>query len=107
MTSHTAIKTGFDVREKTYDAVIHRGVQPEGEKFEIFQASVRDADGTEVSGTLKLTGTATLLAEQRAKEEGGTPEEWVARGCCRSLAAEVLIRELKPDFSFVVDHRWI
>jgi hypothetical protein len=107
MMTHPATKTVFKVRGKVYDAVIHRGEQPEGEKFENYQASVRNPEGTEVKGLLKLTGTATLLAEQKAKEEGGTPEEWVARGCGRSLAAEVLIRKLKPDFSFVVDHRWI
>lgn len=107
MTTDTAAKASFTVRDKVYNAVIHRGAQPEGEKFEMYQATVSDPEGIDIKGTLKLTGTATLLAEQRAKEEGGTPEEWVARGCGRSLAAEVLIRKLKPDFTFVVDHRWI
>ena len=107
MTVHPATKTTFKVHDKVYDAEIHRGEQPEGEKFEVYQASVRDPEGTEVKGSFKLTETATLLAVQKAQEGGGTPAEWVARGCGRSLAAEVLIRKLKPDFSFVVDHRWI
>ena len=107
MTTHSATKTSFKVRDSAYAVEIHRGERSEGEKFEIYQASVRDPEGVEVKGTLKLTETASLFAEERARAKGGTPEEWVARGCGRSLAAEVLIRKLKPEFSFVVDHRWI
>jgi hypothetical protein len=101
------MRTSFEVRDRVYDIEIARGERPEGDKFEIYRAALRDADGALVNGTLKLTETAILLAEEKAGEEGGTPEEWLARGCARSLAAEILIRKPMPDFSFVIDHRWI
>jgi hypothetical protein len=101
------MKTSFEVRNTSYDADISRVDKPEGEKFEICDASVRGPDGLEVKGTFKLTDTAITVAEERAFQEGGSTEEWLARGCARSLAAELVIRQLKQNFSFVIDHRWI
>ncbi len=95
------------MRDRVYDIEIAPGERPEGDQFEIYRVALLDADGAQVNGTLKLTKTAILLAEQKAGEEGGTPEEWLARGCGRALAAEIVIRKPKPDFSFVIDHRWI
>jgi hypothetical protein len=101
------MRTSFEVRNKSYEADISRVEKPEGEKFEICEASVRGPDGGPIMGTFKLTDTAIALAEENATEQGGSAEEWLSRGCVRSLAAELVIRPLKPDFSFVVDHRWI
>ena len=101
------MKTSFVVNNNSYEADIRRVEKPEGEKFEICEASVRIPDGLEVKGTFKLTDTAIALAEERASQEGGSPEGWLVRGCARSLAAELVIRQLKKDFSFVIDHRWI
>ena len=101
------MRTSFEVRTTTYEADINRVDKPEGEKFAICNASIHGPGGWEVKGTFKLTDTAIAMAEERASEEGGSTEEWLARGCARSLAAELVIRQLKPDFSFVIDHRWI
>ena len=101
------MRASFEVRDRVYDIEIALGDKPEEDKFEIYRVVLRDAEGAQVNGTLKLTKTAILLAEQKAGDEGGTPEEWLARGCGRSLAAEIVIRRPKPDFSFVIDHRWI
>ena len=101
------MRTSFEVRNRAYDVEIVPGEKTEGDQFEIYQVALRDAEGAQVNGTLKLTATAVLLAEQKAREEGGTLEERLARGCGRSLAAEILIRKPKSDFSLVIDHRWI
>lgn len=101
------MRTSFEVGNKSYETEISRIEKPDGEKFEICEASVRGPDGGQIMGTFKLTDTAIALAEEKASEEGGSAEEWLARGCARSLAADLVIRPLRPDFSFVVDHRWI
>jgi len=101
------MRTSFEVRNRAYDIEIVPGEKSEGDKFEIYRVALRDGEGAQVNGTLKLTEAAIVLAEQKANEEGGTPEDWLARGCGRSLAAEILIRQPQPDFSLVIDHRWI
>lgn len=100
-------KATFQVSDKSYSAEIHQVEKPEGEKFEICEVTVQSPDEGPVRGLLKLTPEALLMADQRAEEEGGVAQDWLARGCARALAAEVVIRKLKSDFSFVVDHRWI
>jgi hypothetical protein len=101
------MKTTFEVSSQSYDAEIHQVEKPEGEKFEVFEVAVRGPDQGLTQGTLKLTEEALDTAARKAKDEGGSAEEWLARGCGRALAAEVVIRKLSPDFSFVVDYRWI
>lgn len=101
------MKTSFEVRNRAYDIELVEQERHEGDKFEIYRVALRDAEGAQVNGTLKLTEAAIVLAEQKATEEGGTAEDWLARGCGRSLAAEILIRQPQPDFSLVIDHRWI
>jgi hypothetical protein len=101
------MKTTFEVRSDSYEADITHVGKPEGEKFAIYEATVQGPESSSVKGTLKLTDTALALAAEKAKDQGETAEKWVARGCARSLASEALIRKLQPEFSFVVDHRWI
>jgi hypothetical protein len=101
------MKTTFEVRRDSYEADITHVGKPEGETFEVYEVTVCGPESSPVHGTLKLTDTAVALAADKAKGEGETAEEWVARGCARSLASELLIRKLQSDFAFVVDHRWI
>jgi len=101
------MKADFQVRDTQYQAEIHPGGKSEHEKFELYSVAVVGHDRGAVEGTLKITPQAIELSGERAAKEGGSAEEWLARGCARSLAAEVLIRDLKPEFSFIVDHRWI
>ena len=101
------MKAGFQVRDKQYQAEISAGEKSDDEKFQLYSVSVDGQEGGAVQGTLKITPRAIEVADARASKEGGSAEEWLARGCARSLAAEVLIRRLKPEFSFIVDHRWV
>jgi hypothetical protein len=97
----------FQVRDKRYHAEIRPGDKTEDEKFQLYSVAVGGQNAGAVEGTLKVTPQALELAGKRASQEGGSAEDWLARGCAKSLAAEVLIRKLKPQFSFIVDHRWI
>jgi hypothetical protein len=101
------MKTSFVVGDTPYEAHIRRVDKPGGENYEICDASVRSSDEPEVRGRFRLTDTAIAAAEERASREGGSAEEWLVRGCVRSLTSELVIRRLKQDFSFVIDHRWI
>lgn len=101
------MRASFEVRNERYEVEMEKADDPEGEPFERYQVTVRDAEGDQVKGVLKLTDTALAAAEEMAEQKGGSREQWLAQGCSRSLAAEVLIRKLSPDFTFVVDHRWI
>ena len=101
------MKATFTVRNKSYELELGPTEKGEGEKFEPYRASVRGQNGGSVEGTLKLTPETLDHARGRAEREGGSVEDLLARACARSLAAEVLIRRLKPDFSFIVDHRWV
>ncbi len=109
------MKASFKVREEEYQADIRPADSPDSpdspdskdEKFKLYSVAVRGQGEQSVDGLLKLTSRAIEVADERASKEGRSAEEFLARGCARSLAAEVLIRKLKPEFSFVVDHRWI
>lgn len=99
--------TTFKVRDKEYRLDVSPAERPEGEKFELFRGTLAGQEGGPVSGTFKLTTKSIEQAREKAVREGGSAEQWLAQACGRSLAAEILIRKLNPDFSFVVDHRWL
>jgi len=101
------MRASFQVRDRRYEVEIRPDDKAEDEKFKLYAAAVAGQGEGAVEGTLKLTPQAIQIASERASREGSTAEEWLARGCARSLAAEVLIRKLKPEFSFIVDHRWM
>jgi hypothetical protein len=95
------MKTTVRVREQQFELALAKMERAEEDKFQPYEATVSGQRGGTVKGQFKLTDSAL----ERAKEEP-SEEEALARACGRSLAAEVVIRKLKPDFSFVVDHRW-
>lgn len=96
------MKTTFRVRDKEYELTLSRREPGEEDKFHLFAAIVSGQPGGPVTGQLQLTDEAIKKAEEQ-----DSPERALARACARSLASEVLIRKLEPDFSFVVDHRWL
>ena len=101
------MSTTFEVHGKQYRAEVRAAGKPEGEKFDLYRVTVSGQKSGAVEGTMKLTTLALQTAEERAREKGGSKDEWVARAVAKSLASEVLIRKLQPEFSFVVDHRWV
>jgi hypothetical protein len=93
-----------------YELVLEKRDPAEGEKFHPYTATVR-AEGAQsngsVRGTLQFTPGALEAAEKRAAQKGASPDDLLTVAAARSLSAEVIVRKLKPDFSFVVDHRWL
>ena len=102
-----AMESTFRVRDRDYQVILEKCVRVEGEKFNPFNATVAGQAAGLVSGTLQLTDSALEAAERQAASEGASVSELLARACGRSLASEVLLRKLDPEFSFVVDHRWL
>lgn len=101
------MRTKFTVRDREYEVVLEKRERGEAEKFQPFTATVSGQPGGPVRGTMQFTPEAYEAARKKASEGGTSEDELVARASGRSLASEVLIRKLKPEFSFVVDHRWL
>jgi hypothetical protein len=103
------MRSKFKVRDKEYEVVLEKRERAEADKFEPYGATVTVSGqaGGAVKGTLQFTPETIAAAEKQAAGKGESVGDLLARASGRSLAAEVLIRKLKPDFSFVVDHRWL
>jgi hypothetical protein len=101
------MRTKFTVRNQEYEVVLEKRERGEADKFQPFTATVSGQSGGPVRGTMQFTPEAYEAAKKTAAERGSSEDELVARASGRSLASEVLIRKLKPEFSFVVDHRWL
>jgi hypothetical protein len=101
------MRTTFTVRNRKYELVLEKRQPAEGEKNHPYAATVSGENGSPVKGTLQLTPGAMDAAQKIAAAKGASIDDLLASAGARSLAAEVLVRKLKPDFSFVVDHRWL
>ena len=101
------MKTTFQVRDRQYELSLEKRERAEGEKFNPFEITVSGQDGGSVTGTMQMTDDTLKDAEDKAASEGISSEALLGRACGRSLAAELVIRKLKPGFSFIVDHRWL
>ncbi len=101
------MRTTFTVRNKSYELVLEKRELGEGDKNQPYTATVSGQNGSPVRGTLQVTPGALEEAQKMAAAKGVSIEDLLVKAGARSLAAEVLVRKLKPDFSFVVDHRWL
>ena len=101
------MRTTFTVRNRKYELVLEKREPGEGEKNHPFTASVSGQNGSPVRGTLQFTPGALDAAQKMAAAKGLSIDDLMASAGARALAAEVVVRKVKPDFSFVVDHRWL
>jgi len=101
------MQSKFAVQDTQYEVVLEKKERGEGDKFNPYGATVSGQPSGNVSGTCRITDDALRLAEERTSSEGASSGELLARACGKSLASELVIRKLEPDFSFVVDHRWL
>jgi hypothetical protein len=101
------MKSKFRVRDREYEVVLEKRAKGEADKFEPYGATVSGQPGGSVAGTLQFTPETIAAAEKKAAGKGESLGDLLARASGRSLAAEVVIRKLKPEFSFVIDHRWL
>ena len=100
------MNASFSVHDKQYEVSLEKKERGEGDKFNPYRAKVRGPSG-EVEGTCLLTDYALEKAAELAGSGGASADELLAQACARALHSELVIRDLKPDFSFVVDHRWL
>ena len=100
------MRTTFTVRNQKYELSLEKREPAEGEKNHPHTATVSGPNGT-VRGTLNFTQGSLDAAQKMAEAKGPSVDDLLVAAAGRSLAAEVLIRKLKPDFSFIVDHRWL
>jgi hypothetical protein len=101
------MRTTFTVRDKKYEVVLEKREPGEGEKNHPYTATVSGPDGSSVRGTLLFTPGALAEAPKIAAAKGSSVDELLASAGARALVAEIVVRKLKPDFSFIVDHRWL
>jgi hypothetical protein len=101
------MRSTFTVRNKSYELLLEKREPGEGEKNHPFTATVSGQNGSPIRGTLHFTPGAIDAAPKIASAQGSSVDDLLATAAARSLAAEFLIRKLKPDFSFIVDHRWL
>jgi hypothetical protein len=103
------MRTTFTVRNKKYELALEKRDPAEGEKNHPYTATATGQNGPDgpVRGTLLFTPGALDAAQKMAAAKGTSVDELLVDAGGRALAAEVVIRKLKPDFSFVVDHRWL
>lgn len=101
------MRTTFTVSNKKYELVLEKRQPGEGEKFHPYTATVSGQDGGPIRGTLQFTPGALESGQAMAAGKGVSVDDLLGGAGARALAAEVLIRKLKPEFSFVVDHRWL
>ncbi len=93
--------------DRKYELVLEKREPGEGEKNHPFTAAVSGQNGSPVRGTLQYTAGALDAAQKMAAAKGVSVDDLLASAGARALAAEVLVRKLKADFSFIVDHRWL
>lgn len=101
------MKTTFQVHDRNYELSLEKRERAEGDKFNPYEITVSGQDGGPVTGTMQITDDTLKDAEEKASSEGTTAEALLAQACAHSLRAELVIRKLKPGFSFIVDHRWL
>ena len=101
------MKATFSVQEHEYQIALEKKERAEGDKFNPFGATVTGQPGGAVAGTCQITDSLLEAAGEKAGSGAAAEGDLLAQACGRSLAAELVIRKLKPEFSFVVDHRWL
>lgn len=97
------MKSKFTVKDREYEVAIEKKDRGEEDKFNPYGATVSGQPGGNVQGTCQVTDAAL----EAAQAKGGNAADHLAEACGKSIASELVIRPLKPDFSFVVDYRWL
>ena len=97
----------FTVKNNEYEVALEKSERGEDDKFNPYRATVSGQSNAPVQGTCQITDAALETADKNAVSGGATAGDLLAEACGKSIASELVIRKLKPDFSFVVDYRWL
>jgi len=101
------MKSQFTVHNQQYEVTLEKKERGEDDKFNPYAATVNGQPGGAVEGTCQITDRAIELADDKAASEDASAGDLLASACGRAITSELVIRKLKPGFSFVVDHRWL
>ncbi len=101
------MKSKFTVNNHEYEVVLEKSERGEDDKFNPYRATVSGQPDGPVLGSCQITDAALEMADKKAVSGGATAGDLLAEACGKSIASELVIRKLKPDFSFVVDYRWL
>ena len=101
------MKSKFTVQSQEYEVVLEKKERGEEDKFNPHRATVSGQPDGPVQGSCQITDAALEAADKKATGGGASAGDLVAEACGKSIASELVIRKLKPDFSFVVDYRWV
>lgn len=101
------MKSTFTVQNKQYEITLEKKERAEGDKFHPYVARVSGQSDGVVEGTCQITDDALKEADELASSGGASALDLLAKACGKSLASELVIRKLEPEFSFVIDHRWL
>ena len=101
------MRSTFIVKDCEYEIALEKLERSEGDKFNPYSVLVSVQGDTKLQGTCQVTDEALKMVGEQATAIGTSAGELLAQACAKSLASELVIRKLKPEFSFVVDHRWI
>ena len=101
------MKSKFTVKSHEYEVALEKKARGEEDKFNPYRATVTGQSDGPVQGICQITDAALEAADKNATSGGANAGDRLAEACGKSLASELVIRQLKPDFSFVVDYRWV
>ena len=99
------MKSKFTVKSHEYEVALEKNERDEEDKFNPYRATVTGQSDGPVQGICQITDAAIEAADKNATSGGAA--DLLAEACGKSIASELVIRGLKPDFSFVVDYRWL
>ena len=100
------MKSKFTVKNQEYELALEKKERGEEDKFNPYGVTVSGQPGGTIQGTCQITDAALEAAMEQAAG-GASAGDLLAEACGRSIASELVLRKLKPDFSFVVDYRWV
>jgi hypothetical protein len=100
------MRTTFTVRNRKYELVLEKREPGEERKTTRHRFGV-GSERKPGPGHPSIHSGSSRAAPKIGRGEGRFLDDLLASAGARALAAEILIRNLKPDFSFIVDHRWL
>lgn len=98
------MKKVFDFFGQAYALEMDGSAEAEGD-FQLFKAVVTRTGETR-KGVFKLTKSAWEAVNRKAQESQRPLDENLVEGCVDAIKAELYIRPLPDEFSYLLDHRY-
>jgi hypothetical protein len=98
------MKKEFDFFGQPYTLEMDGDAEAEGD-FRLFKAVVTRTGATR-KGVFKLTKSAWEAVNRKAEKVQRPLDENLVEGCIDAIKAELYIRPLPDEFSYLLDHRY-